>query len=261
MVVKNKISEKTWEEYEIDIIENFAQTMGAAITKNRYKTMLEAAKEKAEAASRAKTEFLKSISHEIKTPLNVINGLTGIMQKETGSKKQLSYLQLIEKSVKDLMNVVNNILHFTSRNETEIIIPSDAAGKTDLSSSKVLIVEDNEVNTLILKKILQSWNIRYSHVASGREALREFSEANYDLILLDLMLPDIDGYDVVKQIRLRYSAEKSGVPVIAITASLINDETEKLKEAGINDYLVKPFHPDSLLHKMQILLHKKKAAV
>jgi PAS domain S-box-containing protein len=422
LIAKNKTEEKIWEEFEISIIQNFANTLGAAISKNNYKVALEVAVEKLEFASKAKSDFLASISHEIKTPMNAITGLTNIMLQENKNKKQLEYLLMLKNSSESLLllmndildykrlesrhdvlrqnpfvfrnmidsvfknnrfiavekglnlaydidekipsqligdenklrtvlnNLVNNALKYTEKgmvtlnaklsykesgmvnilfnvtdtgigiadnmkekifeefnnlsvvnkkyqgtglglaivkrilemhnskiqvdsiqgkgssfffnisfatvkkNDAETSVPKSV--NASLAGLNVLTVEDNEVNALILKKILRTWNVNITNVFNGKAATDIFSTEHFDMILLDLMLPDIEGYEVAQFIRNHQDINKSQTPIIAITATMLSDAEEKILRAGINDFIPKPINPDELQDKIISLMEK-----
>ncbi len=104
--------------------------------------------------------------------------------------------------------------------------------------SKVLIVEDHDVNMKVTKHIVTAIdkNAKIMIAKTGQEALDIFQMLKPDIILLDLRLPDIDGYEVVKQIR----RSNQTVPIIALTALVVRDEKERCLALGMNYYLSKP---------------------
>jgi len=119
---------------------------------------------------------------------------------------------------------------------------------------KVLIAEDNPVNVLVIKKLLATRNITPVVVGNGLSAVKMLQENKFDLILMDLYMPDMDGFTAVRIIREMENTEKSQVPIIALTASVSEDVKMKVKESGMNDYLSKPFNPQVLFEKMEKLL-------
>ena len=116
----------------------------------------------------------------------------------------------------------------------------------DYSHVQVLIVEDNRVNQLLIKNMLKKFGFEQLDTsANGRNALEKLRENNYDVILMDLQMPEMDGYEITREIRLRLRKEMRNVPVIAITADASDKEKAKAKEVGMDDYVVKPL---SLIH-------------
>ncbi|HQW23986.1 MAG TPA: tetratricopeptide repeat protein, partial [Bacteroidia bacterium] len=117
----------------------------------------------------------------------------------------------------------------------------------DYSHVQVLIVEDNRVNQLLIKNMLKKFGFEQLDTsANGRNALEKLRENNYDVILMDIQMPEMDGYEITREIRLRLRKEMRNVPVIAITADASDKEKAKAKEAGMDDYVVKPYTPEEL---------------
>ncbi len=119
--------------------------------------------------------------------------------------------------------------------------------QVDLAGKKVLLVEDNPVNVMVAKKFLSRWDIDIDVAENGREALEKNVYNTYDLILMDLQMPVMDGYDASKELRVL------GVktPIIALTASVMLDVGDKVYSCGMNDYITKPFDPDDLYNKIK----------
>lgn len=104
---------------------------------------------------------------------------------------------------------------------------------------KILLAEDNLINQKVAVRTLNSVGYDVDAVMNGEQAIRALSQKNYDLILMDVQMPEIDGYAATKIIR-EMEAPKNAVPVIAITAHAMIGDREKCLEAGMNDYLAKP---------------------
>ncbi len=126
----------------------------------------------------------------------------------------------------------------------------DKSSKLDLSKYKLLLVEDNEVNILYTKKILQNWNCIPDEAKNGLIALEKLKDHDYDLVLMDVRMPVMDGFEASKFIRTNFKPPKSKVPIIALTANAIKGDDEKCLQAGMNDYISKPFLPDTLRTKI-----------
>lgn len=127
----------------------------------------------------------------------------------------------------------------------------------DLSHLKILVAEDNPMNRLVLKKVLARWNNEPVFTENGKEALEKVSHESFDLILMDLHMPEMDGYQATNAIRMLEDPIKSQIPIVAFTASVSHDLDDKLKDVGIDDFIYKPFNPNDLLMKLnQILKHK-----
>ncbi len=139
-------------------------------------------------------------------------------------------------------------------------LDNDSTGKEqifDLNGLRVLVVEDNPVNSLLLKKIFQKWSNIPDFARDGYEALVKVSANTYDLILMDIHMPLLDGYETTLKIRELSDKQKSTIPIIALTASVSNNLSDKIREAGMNDYLSKPYNPKELYSKLREIALKK----
>lgn len=113
----------------------------------------------------------------------------------------------------------------------------------NLKYNKVLVVEDNNINQLVVKYTLLKLGIEIEIAVDGNEAIQKITSNNYDLILMDIQLPEMSGYDVTRYIRNQMNNQ---IPIIAMTALGINGQDEKCAECGMNGYISKPFSVESL---------------
>jgi CheY-like chemotaxis protein/signal transduction histidine kinase len=126
--------------------------------------------------------------------------------------------------------------------------------KINLRDANILLVEDNAINQKIIILSLKNAvkNIDIAH--HGKEALDKFGTSKYDLILMDIQMPVMNGIIATKKIRELESATNSHTPIIAITANALSGDKETCLAAGMNDYISKPFHVDLLIQKMKNLI-------
>jgi CheY-like chemotaxis protein len=124
------------------------------------------------------------------------------------------------------------------------------------SPNKVLIAEDSSVIQNLVKKILEFQNFEITAVKNGEQVIQLLEKENFDIILLDINMPVMDGMDCVKSIRSMSEAQKSKVPVVAITGNARNYSEEEFKEAGFNDVLMKPLNFDKLVLIVKKLTEK-----
>ncbi|GAA3639426.1 PAS domain-containing sensor histidine kinase [Flavivirga jejuensis] len=110
----------------------------------------------------------------------------------------------------------------------------------------VLVAEDNKMNVLILKRFFNNWGITYTIAENGEEVLDFFEEFDYDLILMDLQMPKINGYQAAKIIRNSKNENKASVPIIALTAFAQTDVKKKTEQYKMNGFMGKPFNPEKL---------------
>lgn len=115
-----------------------------------------------------------------------------------------------------------------------------------LKGVRVLLVEDHSINILMSVMYFNKWKMEYEIAENGKLALDKFQSNKYDIILMDLQMPVMDGITTAAAIR----KIDSDIPIIALTASATNTTIEQAKEAGMNDYIIKPFYPNDLIYKI-----------
>jgi len=128
---------------------------------------------------------------------------------------------------------------------------------TSLKGIKVLVVDDNKINSLVISKIFRTWGIHFAYATNGLEAIEFFKSTTFDLILMDLQMPKLDGFDTSRIIRLLESEEEY-TPIIALSASSNTNTIEKIKTVGMNDFIRKPFKPTELFRAITRLLYLNK---
>ncbi len=123
----------------------------------------------------------------------------------------------------------------------------------------ILLVEDNILNQKVVSFNLRKFNYNVVAVGNGNEAIEKFKENSFDLVLMDLMLPGMNGYEITKEIRKHEEVinVENAVPIIAITANTLDNDREKCFEVGMNDYLSKPFNANQLIEKIRLFLPAK----
>ena len=115
-----------------------------------------------------------------------------------------------------------------------------------LEGYKILLVEDNAMNVIVARQFLNRWKLDFDHAENGEEAVNKVVNGNYHLVLMDLQMPVMDGYDATLLIRQTHA----NLPIIALTASAMLEIQEKVYEVGMNDFVTKPFNPRELYQKI-----------
>ncbi len=123
-----------------------------------------------------------------------------------------------------------------------------------LSGKRILISEDNEVNQLLVQKFLTMWGAESTTVSNGAEAVEMVKSHTFDLVLMDLQMPVMDGYMASSLIRELPGCSKEELPIIAVTASALLEVRRRVLEAGMNDYVSKPFSPEQLFDRISLFL-------
>ncbi len=119
-------------------------------------------------------------------------------------------------------------------------------------SKRILVVEDQEDNRAIMRDLLQSVGYDLVEAVNGEEALAKAVEHMPDLILMDIQLPVVDGYEATRRIKAEPALH--GIPVIAVTSHALSGDEEKTRDAGCDDYVTKPFSTRDLLAKVRAYL-------
>jgi PAS domain S-box-containing protein len=146
---------------------------------------------------------------------------------------------------------------FDENEHIRVLNGEDSLNK-DLRGIEVLLVEDNRVNQRVALKTLTKWGAKVEIAENGRIAISMLNAKRYDIVLMDIQMPEMDGYETTKYIRTIMSPPVAEIPIIAMTASAIRLNYEKALEKGMNEYVSKPFKPDDIYRKISKLLNRTK---
>jgi signal transduction histidine kinase/CheY-like chemotaxis protein len=144
--------------------------------------------------------------------------------------------------------------------QPNLTAPASLPAKLDrpkVSRVDVLIAEDNPVNQLVMTQILTGSGLAYQIVANGELAVEAFEEMQPSLILMDIGMPKLNGFEAAKAIRAKIELGGDTVPIIAVTASAAGEDRESCLKAGMNDHLAKPISPEALLAKIAEWIPKR----
>ncbi len=119
----------------------------------------------------------------------------------------------------------------------------------NLNGLRILLAEDNEINMVFMKKLLSNWDVHLEIVKDGQKVIEALSKQDFDVILMDIHMPVMDGYTATQKIRNMEDPKKANIHIIALTASS-SSEMENIKEKGMDDYLTKPFPVQTLKEKL-----------
>ncbi len=121
---------------------------------------------------------------------------------------------------------------------------------------KVLVVDDNQINRLLLNKLLQRWGISSDFAENGLQAVEKIEgDTKYDAVLMDIHMPEMNGLEATQAVRAKPDAYFKELPIIALTASMMSSEIKEMDDAGMNGHISKPFEPKDLFEKLS--LYKK----
>jgi len=125
-----------------------------------------------------------------------------------------------------------------------------------LHDASILLVEDNDINRLYAGSILKLWGCPFDTAENGEVAIEKFKRSHFDLILMDIQMPVMDGFETTKVIR-QWNNAKSKIPIIALTANATQKDIDQCVSLGMNDCLTKPFNQEGLLKILDTYLDKK----
>lgn len=193
--------------------------------------------------------------HSIRNSLNTILGYSQILNDIDSMSDDEKKMQI---SIENAITNINS--HISKKHEN---LPQDIIENTNhipksnsnFQSPKILIIDDNTDNLLLFKDILSPFNYEINITNNGKEALEIINNFHPELILLDVIMPDMDGFEVLQE--LKNNKATNDIPVIFLTANDSMDDIVSGFEAGVVDYIAKPFHPRELIARVDT--HLKKA--
>jgi CheY-like chemotaxis protein len=196
-----------------------------------------AARERAREDSRLKSHYLTLLQRELE-PL--LSELAGSMERE-GAGDSSRYAHLRER-IADILLLINSLA-----GERGELMPSASAVQDE--PLRVLVVDDGPVNRMLASQLLEAQGLRVDSVASGPEALERQQRLFYDLVLMDIFMPDMDGIEAARRWREQEAlAPEAGRSIlVALTANATDSDRQRFVEAGMDDYLAKPYGPRELI--------------
>lgn len=146
----------------------------------------------------------------------------------------------------ELLDVITKVAGKRSPAEAERTAESDRSSLPEISKLRILLVEDGKANQVLAKRILQKWEHSVEIAENGEEAIACWQAGNYDLILMDVQMPVMDGLAATRRIRDAESKTDSHIPIVAMTAHAMKGDRARCIEAGMDGYLAKPFRQQEL---------------
>jgi CheY-like chemotaxis protein len=122
---------------------------------------------------------------------------------------------------------------------------------TGLEGKRILVAEDNKINFYVANKFLTGWGMIVTHVDTGQAVLDYLEKEDFDLVLMDLHMPVMDGIEATKIIRGSEIERIKTIPVVALTAAIMSESHDKIEGLIINDYVLKPFKPHELFDRIK----------
>jgi len=156
-----------------------------------------------------------------------------------GHGSEFSFAIRFKRSVRDVPLILSNLEHEDWK-------------------ALVLVADDNAINCKLAKKVLSKWGIQTDIAENGQQAYEMVTQKNYDLVLMDLHMPVLDGLKATKKIRVLHDEKYQILPIIALTGSVFGMDLENLQEEGLTDYFLKPYTPEGLFQKIKPYLKNLK---
>ena len=219
----------------------------------------EEARRAAEEANRAKSDFLTVMSHEIRTPLNGVLGMAQAMDRDPLPPAQRERLQVIRESGAALQDLLDHLLaESRSDRGSTFTVELPCAESTPVPPApdgglamRVLAAEDNPVNRMVLKTLLAQFEVEPTIVENGAEAVSAWETAHWDLILMDVQMPVMDGPTATMTIRAREAlTNRPRTPILAVTANTMAHQVASYRAAGMDDVVPKPLNVMDLFAAM-----------
>lgn len=186
----------------------------------------------------------RTLRHELNTPLNHIIGYADLLVEEAGDatpKEVVADVERIRSAARESLVLIARVLGPALQQARPEPEPAAAAPSPSGESGSVLVVEDDPINREILERHLTRRGYQVLQARHGGQALEILAAARVDLILLDLVMPEMDGYDTLS--RLKSDPELAEIPVVVISAMDETDNVIRCVEIGAEDYIQKPFNP------------------
>ena len=216
---------------------------------DRLSAQLNEEQRKTAEALAARTQFLSDMAHEIRTPLNSLNGGLELLSDAIGPATK--DLEVVKQAADQLMTIASQLIEQAGDDHEPLQLASAphpqtarAAGSGE-SKPRILVAEDTESNRYVIERLLDSMGCETLAVSNGVEAVEAMRQHTFDLVLMDVMMPIMDGEQATQAIRA-LPGPASRTPIIGVTAHSLQAERERLLSSGMTACLPKPVRRDAL---------------
>lgn len=192
----------------------------------------------AEEASEAKSRFLAQMSHEIRTPINMIMGMNELILLESDNDQITEYAAGAEEASRSLLGMVDKLLEYS---HSEFFADDNiTAVPADMTSARIMVVDDNNMNLSVVKYLLADTKVSVDTASSAEKCYELLKHNDYQLILMDYMMPVINGLEATEHIREEESKNGFHTPIIVLTADVTPGIRESFIQKGFDGYISKP---------------------
>ena len=237
-------------------------------------------KRRTEKISAEKDKIMEDLSYNVRTPLNIIVGMSDMAKQNIeDTDKVKKCLDKISESSWQMLQIMNRILQIGEYGTKNYLDPdelishcedgrlyrdADGALMLNARNRNILVVEDNDINVEIIENILQKTYAKVTCAKTAEEAIQLIEasgEFEYDLILMDIQLPGMDGYSAARSIRSMDRADAIVLPVLAMTADALTQDVDKALQCGMNAHIAKPIIVEELYTKLYYYLFVAKIKI
>lgn len=208
-------------------------------------------------------KFVAELSYNVRNPLNTICGITEIAKKGIGSgvdkETLLSYMDILGDAATELQQTIDHFFEcFETHNFSSIYGENfENVDSGILKNLRVMVIEDSSVSQLIAKEMLESKGSIVTLCDSGKEGIETFSRSitgTYDVILMDINMPGMDGYEATDAIRSSDHPQAKSIPIIAMTAEALPDDIQMALKVGMNAHISKPISVEKIVSALKGVL-------
>lgn len=216
---------------------------------------------KGEGTSLTKTEMVNILQHVKKARSKTFSKYGNIGLGILLVKSFVGLLQGIFRYTSDQDNQLTFLLELPLTNSgvtAEAFSPTKEGSirkAKQLTGKKILVVEDNPMNQAFMRKLLETWDCNYELATNGLEAINKLQQQSFDLVLMDIHMPIMNGIEAAKRIRSSPDPLNRDVPIIALSAGGLKQERSQAIAVGVTDFMSKPFQPDQLFQQICHLLN------
>lgn len=227
---------------------------------------LQREKGSAEASDREKNRFLATVSHAVRTPMNGIAATVALLRRTPLNPEQQDYLEIIHTANTTLATQLDTLFGLTTieagkdsafcvaqplqvdrRSEPDApASPPPPTTHQAATKRSILLVEDEPVSQMMVTKLLELEGFYIEVAENGEEALKKVAKKPFDLILMDLRMPGMDGFETTRRIQARENPRQPPTPIAAFTADMTLETVEKCHQAGMFTVVPKPIQPAAI---------------
>ena len=199
---------------------------------------------------------MTKLSREIRTATNDIVRMIDLALGTQLEKEGREYLEAVKSLAESLLNIIENLGDPAGNSAAKTTASPDPAANKGL---RILVAEDNVVNQKLAVRLLQKMGHEAIVAVNGQEAVAASEKEDFDLILMDIQMPLMDGFEATAAIRQRENREGRSIPIVALTAHATAGHLEKCLAAGMDGYVAKPIKKKQLLAEITRLLPQREA--